>query len=109
MTEEQRGILKQKFLSDIANLKKRIDETKEFSEPVSPDNAYGRVSRMDAINNKSIFDSSLRINLERLAKLELALKSVHEKEFGICRKCYTPIPMERLMLRPEIRTCALCV
>ncbi len=109
MTEEQRSLLKQKILSDIQNLRKRIDDTREFSDPVSPDNAIGRVSRMDAINNKSIFDSSLRNNMERLTKLENALNAIHEKEYGICRRCYKTIPFERLMLRPEIRMCTFCL
>ena len=108
MIIEQLSAIQNKILSDIESLKKRIEETEEFSDPVEPDNAIGRVSRMDAINNKTIFDASLRNNRERLSKLENALKSLKDKDFGICRKCYQSIPMERLLVRPEIKTCASC-
>ena len=108
MTTEQLAAIEQKIHSDIISLKKRIEETEEFSEPIAPDNAIGRVSRMDAINNRSIFEASLRNNRERLKLLENSLKGLNEKDFGICRSCYQSIPIERLMVRPEIKKCADC-
>ena len=59
MTEQEHHELFELIEEKTGNLNSRIVELKEFTEPVSPDNAFGRVSRMDAINNKSIFDASL--------------------------------------------------
>ena len=37
-----------------------INEYKELTLIISPENSIGRVSRMDAINNKSVMEESLR-------------------------------------------------
>ncbi len=87
----------------------KIAELKEFTAPVSPDDSIGRISRMDAINNKTIFDASLRNAKTRLSQLEQILKLKNDGSFGICNKCRQSIPFERLKLRPEIRLCATCL
>lgn len=46
--------LKQKILDEISKTEKRIIEYKELTEPIAPDVAIGRISRMDAINNKNV-------------------------------------------------------
>ena len=109
ISKEDRDLLKIKIITDIELIKERIEETGSFSDPVSPDNAIGRISRMDAINNKSIFDASLRNNRNRLKLLETALNNIDESEYGICRKCRQQITVERLKVRPEILFCAACI
>ena len=109
MTKDEREQLIQIIHDEISKLKKRADTLKDFTGPVSPDDAIGRISRMDAINNKSVFDASLR-NLEtRIDQLSQILSLVNEPEFGICVRCHQSIPFERLKLRPEIRLCAGCL
>ena len=44
----------------ISKLEKEIVMLKDLTQPISPDCAIGRVSRMDAINNKSVNDAALR-------------------------------------------------
>jgi DnaK suppressor protein len=39
---------------DIAKTESAIERYKELTKPIAPENAIGRVSRMDAINNKSV-------------------------------------------------------
>ncbi|PKP12202.1 MAG: TraR/DksA family transcriptional regulator [Bacteroidetes bacterium HGW-Bacteroidetes-4] len=95
--------------SEILKLTKRIEELKEFTDPIAPDDAIGRVSRMDAINNKSVFDASMRNIQTRLEQLNQILKITHNADFGICAKCRQSIPFERLKIRPEIRLCANCL
>ncbi len=51
--------IKEKILSEISKTEKIIEDYKELTKPISPDDAIGRVSRMDAINNKSVTESSL--------------------------------------------------
>jgi DnaK suppressor protein len=94
---------------EIQKLSKKIKELKEFTAPVSPDNAIGRISRMDAIHNKSIVEASLRNLQTRVSQLQNISQVVHEKEFGLCTKCHKPIAFERLKIRPEIRLCAGCL
>lgn len=60
MTDTEKKEIEANILAQIEKLNKKIAELKYFTEPVSPDDAIGRVSRMDAINNKTIFDASMR-------------------------------------------------
>ncbi|MGB1318070.1 MAG: TraR/DksA family transcriptional regulator, partial [Flavobacteriales bacterium] len=68
----------------------------------------GRISRMDAINNKSINDAALRQARNKLDKLQLAHQKCDDPAFGICIKCKGPIPMGRLTLMPESLRCVRC-
>jgi DnaK suppressor protein len=103
---------KSKFINAVKVELERLTHTigmyKNLTNPISPDNAIGRVSRMDAINNKSVNDAALREAEQRETKLKLALQNVDDPDFGICRKCSQPIPEGRLMIRPESVLCVKC-
>lgn len=109
MTKDEKKQLITIIEKEIQKLTAKIEELKQFTQPISPDNAIGRVSRMDAINNKTIFDASLRNSQTRLSQLQQILKLKDDKSFGICTKCHQSIPFERLKIRPEIRLCASCL
>jgi len=85
-----------------------ITELEEVVKPISPENAIGRISRMDAINNKSVSEASLRQARDKLSKLKGALERLDEAGFGICIKCGQPIPEGRIMLMPHSRKCVNC-
>ncbi|MGB0918127.1 MAG: TraR/DksA family transcriptional regulator [Flavobacteriales bacterium] len=109
MTENQRDQLKLKIEQSITDTERDISELEELTKPIAPENAIGRISRMDAINNKSINDSALRQARNKLDKLQLAEQKFNEPEFGICIKCRGPIPMGRLLLMPESLKCVRCL
>jgi len=90
-----------KFKDDIIEL---IDLTK----PISPDCAIGRVSRMDAINNKSINEAALRLKKNQLKALEHAINHLDDNDFGKCINCGREIPLGRIMLMPESKKCVAC-
>ena len=98
----------EKINEEIAKTEQLISEYKDLSKPVSLDNSIGRISRMDAINNKSITESALRQAEEKLVKLNQALDKVGKKDFGICIKCKQPIPLGRILLMPESQRCVNC-
>ncbi len=100
--------IKQRLESEIVKTKKKIVELKELTKPIAPDVAYGRVSRMDAINNKSVVESSLRQAEEKLRNLNRVLSRIHDKDFGLCLKCRKAIPAGRIMIRPESLHCVNC-
>ena len=64
------------FESEIVKTEKKVRQYEELSQPIAPDNAIGRVSRMDAINNKSVMEAALRKAKERLEGLNRNLKKV---------------------------------
>ena len=52
--------IEEKIIQEIDKTKKSIIELKELTSPIAPDCAIGRISRMDAINNKTINEAALR-------------------------------------------------
>ncbi|MDY0254614.1 MAG: TraR/DksA C4-type zinc finger protein [Tenuifilaceae bacterium] len=94
--------------SEIEKTLKVIEDFKQMSQPVAPDNAIGRVSRMDAINNKAVADAGLRQAEDKLKKLNFALGKINSDEFGVCRRCGGDIPLGRLALMPQSLFCVKC-
>ncbi|MBS3771513.1 MAG: TraR/DksA C4-type zinc finger protein [Bacteroidales bacterium] len=108
MTEEEKKQLREKLLQEKKKVEKRIENLKDLTKPIAPENSIGRVSRMDAINNKSINDAALRTAENKLKNIEEALGKTHHKDFGKCRRCGQPIPMGRLAVMPESVLCMRC-
>ncbi|WP_395072060.1 TraR/DksA family transcriptional regulator [Gracilimonas sp.] len=93
----------------IEETKGEIEELKELVKPIPLDAYIGRASRMDAINNKTINESSLREKKKELQKLERALENSGTDKFGICTKCGDEIPFGRLEYMPYTTRCVKCV
>ncbi|MEQ9289058.1 MAG: TraR/DksA C4-type zinc finger protein [Cyclobacteriaceae bacterium] len=100
--------IRKKIVGEIVQTKSDIADLEELTKPISPENAIGRVSRMDAINNKSINDASLLKSREKLKNLETALSKLDTADFGICVRCKASIPLGRIMLMPHANKCVNC-
>ena len=105
MEEEK---VKQLIMDEISKTQSLILEYRDLSQPVAPDDAIGRITRMDAINNKSVTEASLRQAEQKLKGLERVLSLVGTKDFGICVKCRKPIPSARILYRPQSLHCVNC-
>ena len=105
---EKRKKLKKHIKEKIENLKKDIKNYQLLTQPVSPDNAIGRLTRMEAINSKSINEAALNKSKQTLSKMERALTMINDPNFGLCRECEEPIPFARLMILPESDLCIQC-
>lgn len=103
-----KGRLREKIKTAIVETKELVSELKELTKPIGPENAIGRISRMDAINNKSINDAALRKAVEKLRKLKFADEHLDDANFGICIKCKQEIPEGRLLLMPQATKCVNC-
>jgi len=108
MSTLDRKEFRKKILLEIEKTEKDILDLTELTKPVSPENSIGRISRMDAINNKSINDAALSKAKDKLKKLNTALEKVENPDFGICQQCKKPIPEGRLMLMPHATRCVNC-
>ena len=100
--------IRRKIEAEIAKTEKLVAEYKEMSKPVAPDDAIGRVSRMDAINNKSVMEAALRKAEEKLNMLDRVLSMVGTEDFGRCVKCRRAIPSGRILFKPESIYCVNC-
>ena len=108
MTDKEKKQVEEYLIRSKKKLLVKIDELKELTQPIAPDCAIGRVSRMDAINNKSINEAALRTAEDKLKKINIALERVNDDDFGICISCGEPIPIQRLVIMPESSMCVRC-
>lgn len=108
MNKEDKQDIKKRILEELEKTEELILDYKESTKPISPENAIGRVSRMDAINNKSVVEAALRKAEEKLNKLKLVLDKVNDADFGLCMRCGNPIPIGRILLMPQSRNCVRC-
>ena len=79
-----------------------------MTKPIAPENAIGRVSRMDAINNKSVVEAALRESEKKLEQLLHMQQNINSEMFGICIKCKSEVPFGRLLIRPQSKYCVKC-
>ncbi len=100
--------IKERIESEIEKTNQLISEYKELVQPIAPENAIGRISRMDAINNKSVNEAALKKAKSKLENLRYALSKVNDEDFGICSKCKQEIPVGRILIMPQSRTCVKC-
>ncbi|WP_285906698.1 TraR/DksA family transcriptional regulator [Pseudodesulfovibrio pelocollis] len=109
MTEKERKDFKRHASEEIESIKAEIPRLEALLVPVAPDNAIGRISRMDNIVNQSVAEAQLSKARVRLARLNEALRRVDDDEdFGLCIACGEPIPMARLKAMPETQYCVEC-
>lgn len=94
--------------SAIVTTQELIDEYKEETKPIAPDCAIGRVSRMDAINNKSVVEAALQVQENKMRGLLHVQSTLDEDSFGLCNRCGTQIPIQRILLVPQHKFCVRC-
>ena len=108
MTDKEKKEIGIKIDSEIKKTKKIMADYKELIKPVSPDDAIGRVSRMDAINNKSVTEAALRQSEKKLKGLLYMKETLGSDDFGLCDRCKSQIPIPRLLFMPQSRFCVNC-
>lgn len=85
-----------------------LDTGGDATAPVAPDNALGRLSRMDALQGQQMALALKERQRQTLARVENALRALDEGRYGVCRRCGRPIPRERLEARPDSLFCVAC-
>lgn len=108
MTDTERQVLKLKIIAAIAEMEEKIKNRAATIKPISPENAIGRISRMDAINNKGVADAAMRQAERKLVSLRIALSKIDSPAFGNCGRCKNAIRPARLMYMPESSMCVRC-
>ncbi len=101
------------FRTEILNRLEALSEAGRFSagsrEIVELDQqSVGRLSRMDAIQNKAIADAAEQMRKQEAKSLLQALQRMKEEEFGFCVDCGQDIERARLEANPALVKCRDC-
>lgn len=86
----------------------QIEELEEITGPIAPENAIGRVSRMDAINNRSVNQATLRKARKKLQQLKNNKERLAKGSIEECTICGQAIQAKRLIYMPESHWCIPC-
>lgn len=87
----------------------QLDDTREQSDPVVLDQqATGRLTRMDAIQQQEMAKANRQQHLLLLNRVKLALAAMAEGDYGYCNECDEPIGYGRLKARPDSLLCIGC-
>ena len=105
-------VLKEKLREKIKNLidqfTDELAKLEEDTKPIAPENSLGRISRMDAINNKSVVEAAVRTKRQKLNSLKIAMTKIDMADFGTCTLCGQNIQEGRLLFMPESHRCIRC-
>ena len=108
MKRKHQILIAKKIDQEIKKTTESINEYKQLNKPMAPDNAIGRVSRMDAINNRSVLNAALKKAELKLEKLKTVKREIGKQHFGLCLNCKNQIPIARLIIVPESKKCVNC-
>ncbi len=72
-------------INDVSSLEK-------LTKPIAPDNAVGRLSRMEMINTKGANEAALNTAVR---KLGIALANIYPPAIDACYECGEQIPLGR--------------
>lgn len=108
MTDEKLKQYKQQITNLITTIKEEMIILESASQPIAPDDSIGRLTRMEAIQAKSVNETLIKTKKLKLTKLEHALKRIAADTYGICPKCEDEIDESRLDILPETPLCIDC-
>jgi DnaK suppressor protein len=108
MNKDQKEKIRQAIIEKIHTMEKKVATYRDLSKPVLPDNAIGRLTRMEAINSRGINEASLAKAKQTLKDLKKSLGFIGDPDFGYCRHCEEPISYKRLLIIPETTFCVSC-
>ncbi|MCB9091534.1 MAG: TraR/DksA C4-type zinc finger protein [Halobacteriovoraceae bacterium] len=93
----------------LQELDSTIESLKEKIKPVAPDVSLGRLTRMEAIQEKAVAEENFRKANEEKINLLKTLKRIQDDEFGYCQLCGNEIPWKRIKAVPYGRSCIECL
>ena len=93
----------------LETLKASIESTADDRKPVELDQSMvGRLSRMDAMQQRQMALASERQRRTDIARTEAALRRLDAGEYGFCVNCGERISAARLAADPAIPSCLAC-
>ena len=100
--------MRERLQSRAAELRDTIARIDGTTAPVSPNNAIGRLTRLDAMQATSMRRAAARDHDLELHHVVRALESMANGMYGTCRRCKEEIAEARLRAKPEAFLCVAC-
>ncbi|HUF09382.1 MAG TPA: TraR/DksA C4-type zinc finger protein [Rhodothermales bacterium] len=108
MTDQELNHLRHRLEEMRDNLQTSLTQGDPTKVSIVPDNAIGRLTRMEAIQAQSMMAEGRRRHQSRLRQVELALERIARGQYGTCLNCGGEIPVARLEIMPESGLCMTC-
>ena len=98
------------ILSDLhRDLSAQVESGQAATDTVVLDQSkVGRLSRMDAMQQQKMAQSTLRNITSRLQLVNVALAKMNAGDYGFCDECGEVIDPGRLTVQPEAPCCFAC-
>ncbi len=103
----------QKARERLANKQSEIEKQSEMSKEARvtvelDQQAVGRLSRMDAMQQQAMAEAQERTRRLELQRIEMAHRRISDGEYGYCIECEAEIPDGRLAIDPMAERCINC-
>jgi DnaK suppressor protein len=108
MDSKQKSELKKIVLDTQKEILHEIEELEIKTAPIEPDVSLGRLTRLEAMQEKSINEAVLEKAKIRLKKIAFVLTKIDGEDYGLCSICEEKIPYGRLCIVPESTICVNC-
>jgi len=108
MNDEQKNTLRDHLLDRSVEVEMRIEQLREATQPISPDKGLGRLTRLEAMQDKGVNEAALERLRDESARLHNALVNIMRPDFGNCQNCGQQIAIERLQALPASTLCMGC-
>jgi DnaK suppressor protein len=108
MTDAKRARFRLQLEALRAEILSHLEGEASTAGSITPDNAIGRLTRMEAIQSRAMDDEGRRRQAARLPRIERALRRIEEGAYGRCIRCGEDIPLGRLEAMPEVAHCVGC-
>jgi DnaK suppressor protein len=103
--EKYRAVL----LAQQESVQDQIQAISSWCEPVAPDQAIGRLTRNDAMQDQQMALHQRERLLTQLTRIRTALDRIESGTFGICPACKNSIDVRRLDTAPDSPLCVACL
>lgn len=108
MTKQEQRAFRAPLEALIEELEAQLEQADASDDSLAPDNAIGRLTRMEAIQAKSMSAAARREKQRRLQRARRALERIDKGTYGECASCGAEIPAGRLDIMPEAPFCVRC-
>jgi DnaK suppressor protein len=108
MDDAEKLRLRTRMQEELVRVRQDVETLEVSSQPIAPDRALGRLTRMEGLNDKAVSEAALRLARTRLVQLEESLQRLEGTRWGLCGRCGNPIGAARLEYMPESDCCVKC-